>query len=239
MTAARGPAGGRRFRPAPAATIVTVAGLLLLTGLGVWQLQRLSWKTELIARITARMAAAPASAEAIGDLEPLEDWLYRRVAARGIFAYDKTILIARGRGFDVLTPLLRRDGRPLLVIRGRVEEADAPVGRPEDPALWGPVTIEAVVRPPQPAGPFTPKSKPGARIRYDEDPDAIAAALGIPAPVPAILVATAPVGEGLAPAMLPAPPRNPHLGYALTWFALAAALAAIYVRHGIMRAREA
>ena len=41
--------------------IATVLGAALLVGLGVWQLQRLSWKEALIAERDSRLAAAPVS----------------------------------------------------------------------------------------------------------------------------------------------------------------------------------
>ncbi len=238
MTAARDARGGHRFRPSRIATLTCALGLLVLVGLGVWQLQRLDWKTALIRDMRERMALPPAEAGQAGDFSPLDEWLYRPVRVAGIFAYDKTIYLPHGRGYDVLTPLLRPGLPPLLVIRGHLRDLAGFRPRPEDPALWGRVVVEAVLRPPRRRGLLTPDNDRSRRIRYDEDPHEIAAWLAIPEPVPAIFVARQPVGEGLERAALPALPRNPHLGYALTWFALAVALLVIYVRHGLMRARE-
>ncbi len=237
MTAgARARAG--RFRPSRVATVTCALGLLVLVGLGVWQLARLQWKTALIRDMRARMALPAASAQATGDFTPIDKWLYRSVRVAGIFAYDKTLYLPHGRGYDVLTPLLRPGLPPLLVIRGHLRARAGFQPRPADSALWGRVVVEAVLRPARKRGPFTPDNDRARDIRYDEDPHEIAAWLDIPEPLPAILVTRRPVGDGLEPPPLPALPRNPHLGYALTWFALAAALLVIYVRHGLMRARE-
>ena len=238
MTAAPSARTGRRFRPSLVATVTCVLGLLVLVGLGVWQLARLQWKTALIHDMRARMALPAASMEEAGDFTPIDKWLYRTVRVTGIFAYDKTIYLPHGRGYDVLTPLLRPGRPPLLVIRGNLRERTGFAPKQADPALWGRVVVEAVVRPARKRGPFTPDNDRVQKIRYDEDPHEMAAWLHIPEPVPVILVARRPVGDGLEAPALPALPRNPHLGYALTWFALAAALVVIYIRHGLMRARE-
>ncbi len=238
MTAVPGARGCHRFRPSRVATLTCALGLLVLVGLGVWQLQRLQWKTALIRDMQERMALPAVSAEEAGDFTPVDKWLYRPVRVVGIFAYDKTIYLPHGRGYDVLTPLLRPGLPPLLVIRGRLRHLDGFQPRPQDSALWGPVAVEAVLRPARKRSLFTPDNDRERRIRYDEDPHGIAAWLATPEPLPVILVARQPVGPGLEPSPLPALPRNPHLGYALTWFALAAALVVIYLRHGVMRARE-
>ena len=238
MTAEPRARPGGRFRPSRVATITCALGVLVLLGLGVWQLARLQWKTALIRDMQQRMALPAVSAEEAGDFTPIAEWLYRPVRVTGLFAYDKTIILPHGRGYDVLTPLLRPGLPPILVIRGHLRAPDGFRLRPADPALWGQVAVEGILRPARKRGPFTPANDPVRRIRYDEDPHGIASWLAIPEPLPAILVARRPVGEGLEPPAPPAFPRNPHLGYALTWFALAAALVVIYLRHGLMRARE-
>ena len=48
-----------RFRPFLWLTIVSLPALLVLVGLGSWQLQRLQWKNDLIASFESRAAAAP------------------------------------------------------------------------------------------------------------------------------------------------------------------------------------
>ncbi|MGN6462648.1 MAG: SURF1 family cytochrome oxidase biogenesis protein, partial [Pseudolabrys sp.] len=50
-------------------TIFTVAALAILIGLGIWQLERKTWKEALIARLDARIAA-PATV----GLPPRDQW---------------------------------------------------------------------------------------------------------------------------------------------------------------------
>ena len=42
-------------------TLLTSAAVAVLIGLGLWQLQRLSWKEALIARAEQRVGSAPVS----------------------------------------------------------------------------------------------------------------------------------------------------------------------------------
>ena len=48
--------------------LLTLLGLAVLIGLGVWQLDRLAWKEALIAEVSARVAAPPVAAAARGRL---------------------------------------------------------------------------------------------------------------------------------------------------------------------------
>ena len=47
------------FRPYPGLTIACAALLAVLCWLGTWQLERLSWKLNLIATVNSHMADAP------------------------------------------------------------------------------------------------------------------------------------------------------------------------------------
>ena len=69
------------------------------------------------------------------------------------------------------------------------------------------------------------------------EPAAMAAAAGVAAPGEFFLAAVEaassgdyPVGRGAQIAI-----RNDHLGYAITWYALAAVLVAVYLAHGWKR----
>ncbi len=229
----------RRLRPSPAATIFTAVGLILLVGLGVWQIQRLQCKTALIDEIAARQRIRAAPVGSWDDLEPLDRWTWRRLRVRGIFDYAHSLYVVHGRGYDVVTPLVRRHGRPLLVVRGHVRDPLAYDPVPEDPLALGAQEFTAVVRPPRRKGWFTPDNDPQANRWYWEDIPAMAKAAGIRGPVPAILVATASLGPPPLEAVETRPvlPNN-HLGYAFTWFALAFVLLVVYLRHGWERGRR-
>jgi surfeit locus 1 family protein len=204
--------------------------LLLLIGLGTWQVRRLHWKTDLLARIAASETAPPVPLEAGAPPPPP----YGKVVATGRFdlAREATLGVeVRGTslGSHLLTPLLRTDGPPLLVDRGWVplERPATAVARPE-----GEVSVTGYVRPADPRSMLAAADDAAGRRFYTFDPEAIGRALGLDAVAPFGLVALQPPG---APTdALPAPaqslprPNNPHLGYAITWYGLAAGLVAVF-----------
>lgn len=222
------------FRPSLPATLIALPAVLVMLGLGTWQLQRMGWKAELMQRVEARVHASPVALPSeFPDPGALE---FRPVTVTGRFLHDKELrLLARPRqgqaGYEIVTPLVRDGGGTVLVNRGFVpmDKRDA-ASRPQG-QVTGVMTVSGVVRLPQPAGLFQPDNSPGAETWVRADPGAMAAAAGLPAVAPLIVEAL----PGQSPGGLPAgiEPRvelpNNHLQYALTWYGLAATLAAIYV----------
>ncbi|MDO9710231.1 SURF1 family protein [Paracraurococcus lichenis] len=211
----------RRWLPVIAALPV----LVILIGLGNWQVRRLHWKTDLLASIAAAEAGPPAPLDAAA--RP-----FAKVAAAGRFDYDREAMLGvelRGTtlGTHLVTPLLRDGAPPLLVDRGWVPmERTRPVARPE-----GRVEVTGFVRPADERDWNSPKDDPAGRRFYVFDPAAIGRALDLPPPMPFGLVALAPPGAPVdalpaAPRHLPRP-DNPHLGYAITWYGLAVSLVGV------------
>lgn len=222
----------RRWLP----LIVALPVLAALLALGTWQVRRLHWKTALLAGIEAAEAGP---ALPLGPAPPP----FAKVAATGVLDHDREALLGvevRGTalGGHLLTPLLREGLAPLLVDRGWVPlERDRAVDRPA-----GQVTIIGYVRAADSRDWNSPADDPALRRFYLFDPAAIGAALGLPAPAPFGLVALAPPGTPAgalpaAPRHLPRP-NNPHLGYAITWYGLAAALVGVLIVFLRRRPRE-
>ena len=222
------------FRPTFWPTVMAVPMVLLMLGLGVWQLHRLQWKEALIATIDQRIGAAAVPLPAGNDIEP-DGWNYRHVRVTGRFLHDKEIhLLAyteRGNlGYHVITPLARQDGGYVLIDRGWVPTAKAdPKTRP-DGQLPGTVTVEGVVRHGWTQGWFVPDNEPAKNLWFFGDLAAMAKTAGVT--VPPILVEAGPAPNpggfpigGQTLVTLP----NHHLQYALTWFGMALALMVIYV----------
>ena len=222
---------GAEARPRPVwlvgLLVAVLVGLsLAVAGLGVWQLQRLAWKQDLIARVTARLAEDPVPAPGpagwtaiTGDADE-----YRRVTVTGVFDHPASVLVQavteQGGGFWLMTSLTTRDGWTVLVNRGFV-----PADRRDGADLSaGPQTIAGLLRLTEPGGGFLRQNDPGADRWYSRDVAAIAAARGLGPVAPYFIDA----GAGPDPAALPIGGltviafRNHHLGYALTWFVLAA-----------------
>lgn len=230
-----------RFRPEFWPTVFLVPALALMLGLGIWQLERLAWKTDLIDRIERGLAAPPAPLPA--EIDPNFD--YRHVTVTGRYDTAHAFrLLARvndgAAGIQVVTPLLRDDGGPAVMVnRGWVPLG--PDGKPAayDPPPAGPVTVEGVARRPLPQGWMQPDNSPATNEWFWADLPAMAAAAGLGAAAPVVVEQAAgqdrarpPIG-GQTKVDLP----NDHLEYAITWFSFAVMLVAIYLLHHLRRGR--
>lgn len=231
MTRAEG--GARRFRPTLWPTVFTVFALFVMLGLGVWQVERLAWKTTLIATRTAHLAG-PLLRDP-GAVDPARQ-VYRRLRLRGRFLHDKEMYLAarslRGHlGFHVVTPLRLADGSAVLVDRGFVPfEAKDPARRPRGQRA-GEVMVTGVIRRGGRSSVFTPGNRPDRNIWYTVDLRAMARHAGLSRIAPYFVEADATDNPGGLPVGGQTRTRwpNDHLQYAITWFALAIALMVIYV----------
>ena len=196
-----------------------VLGVAVLVSLGVWQVHRLAWKTAIIAEIETKLAAAPVAVPARPG--PGTDQ-YRRVRAEGAIEPGEihvyTSVPERGVGYRVIVPLRLEDGRRILLDRGFV-----PIGEKDAPRLIGPVTVEGSLAWPQETDSYTSPPDREKNIWFARDVPLMAEALGT-APVMLVTAASDDPGQPL-PLPVTVNIRNAHLGYAVTWFLLAAAWA--------------
>ncbi len=228
-----------------ALTIATIAALAILVGLGVWQMQRLAWKTALLATIAERTTAAPAPLPPEADwagLKP-DDYAYRHVAVDGVFEHDQEVRVFRplatargpysGLGYLVLTPLQLPSGATVIVNRGFVPEARADPATRAGGQVQGPVAVTGLMREPEQRNSFTPADDPKQRLWFTRDPQSIAAAFGLSRVAPFTIDADASKLPGGLPeggeTVLAIP--NDHLSYALTWFGLAFGLLVVYAAY--------
>lgn len=223
-----------RFRPTFRATVIAVPLFLVLVGLGTWQLQRLSWKTELIAYRQAQLAAAPVTLPDDVSGEGTAAFEFRRVTVSGAFLHDREIFLAATRqgkvGFRVITPIRRPGGAVVLVDRGWVPAEARDPSRRAEGQIEGPVSVEGVVRSGARRGWFTPDNDPARNYWFWFDLPAMAAFAGIEAPRFVIEAGPAPNPGGLPMGReMRVELRNEHLEYAVTWYCLALALAVIFV----------
>jgi surfeit locus 1 family protein len=212
-------------------TLATAIAFALLCSLGVWQVQRLHWKEGLIAEAEAAArleAEAPAQVFASGDPE------FRKVAlicpGLSTASFVELQTIHDGQPGVRLISACRHPGygKVLLVDRGFVAETVS--ARPPVSVSEVPVQLTAEVRDTPAPGPMAP-APDGGRF-YARDNAAMARALGVASEVAPetlyALTSSNPEWLALKPSAPPAAFSNNHLGYALTWFGLALALAGVY-----------
>jgi surfeit locus 1 family protein len=219
-------------------TLWSGMGLIILLSLGTWQLARLQWKEGLIAAREAGLHSAPTELPAtLSAARALE---FHPVRAEGEFLNDRELYVndisdSGAAGFAIVTPLRLADGTVLLVDRGFVPtEREAPETR-QAGEIAGPVRVTGLLRIAAEGKPgwFTPDNDPARNSWFYVDIAAMAKAAGIEGPVLQFYVAADaspnPGGFPQGGQSVTDLPNN-HLQYAITWYALALALIAIYIR---------
>ena len=231
-------------------TALSVVGVVVLAGLGTWQMQRKQWKEGLIAKIAARVGADPVPlAEAVRRWRQAGDIEYLHVVARGRFHHDKERYLyapaTSGLGWHVYTPLELAPQRILWVNRGFVpDDRKAPLTRMAG-ELPGEVEVRGLARAPVHKGLFTPDNDFAHNLWYWPDSAAMTASAfagqrleSVPFVVDADALPAVPGGlpqGGVTRIDLP----NRHLEYALTWYGLGLTLIGVYVAFAVGRLRPA
>ena len=205
-------------------------GTALFGSLGSWQVQRLAWKRDLIARVEERIHAPPVAPPPRREWTRLDlhDWEYRRVQVRGVYRHDHAVLVdaltVLGPGAWVLTPLETADG-VIFINQGFIPAEQRKVaGRSWDREV-GEVMITGLLRESEPGGRILRANDPAADRWFSRDVAAMAAARGLGTVAPFFVDAentSGPAGAGPVGSLTVVRFRNAHLAYALTWFGLAA-----------------
>jgi len=211
--------------------------------LGTWQVNRLKWKTDLIAKCEDRLIRDPLPLPPHIDPSAIADFDYRRVTATGRFRHDQEMLIGPRLhdghdGFLVVTPLERPNGSTILVNRGWISKAKAPQAARAagDEALpRGDVVVLGMLRQPWRRNAFTPANDPANGRWYFPDVREMAAACGAePVWVEALMNMELVEAYRREEAGIPIgrPPevnlRNNHAQYIFTWYALGLATAVMF-----------
>lgn len=234
----------KNFSPGLVPTLITVPCVLILLALTVWQVNRYSWKVDLINEINSQLAAAPVNLPN-ADIVP-QEWQYRRVSLTGIFDHEKEIhLFAHAEGgrsgFQIITPFVRaEEGDVVLVNRGWVpEEKKEPQTRTEG-LVDGQVTVTGIARKPWgKSWSFLPDSNAEDNVWLYGELAAMADHLGITVEPVFVELDTVDVPGGLpigGQTRITLP--NNHIQYAFTWFGLAGAMVVIYILYGLRRGRS-
>ncbi|NIZ14573.1 SURF1 family protein [Phaeobacter sp. HF9A] len=198
-------------------------GLAVLLSLGIWQMQRLSWKQGILATIESRIAAAPTPLPATPDPEADK---YRPVEVSGHFLPEEIHVITSakdlGPGYRIISGFETDAGRRIMIDRGFVTSPKRDAERPK-----GAATLVGNLHWPDEVDSFTPEADVAGNIWYARDVPAMAAVLGTE-PLLVVLRET-PDNSTHALPVSTATIANDHLQYAITWFSLALIWAAMTV----------
>ncbi len=222
-------------RPKLVPLVMSVGGFVAMMALGIWQVERLQWKENLIHTIEVASKQSPlmqlprdeAEREAqhfytvrlTGHYEPEHEF---DIAAR----YYKSRL-----GYSVITPFRIDEGadagKLVLVNRGWIPATEKD-GAARDAGLEGTHTITARIRISNERNRFTPANQPERNIWFGRDVAEMAAHAKLT--VEPITLDRIDTQDDAA---LPIPSdgtvnlRNDHLGYAITWFSIGLAILVI------------
>lgn len=225
------------------ATIFTIAGAGLLFSLGVWQLNRMGWKAELLANLDAAYATSASSSllengRRLGDIRAFE-----RGYVEGVYLPFPDMLVGpqvlnKKPGFHVYS-VLKTEAGIIFVNRGWVPLSYKTEGADEKHSLERRVRVSGMVRDVPGPGWFVADNEPERGIWRRPDPGAFAQALGLEDVAPFVFLAEeeqfSSVSEEVAkpghePVKVAGRPElsNNHFQYALFWFSMSGLLIIFY-----------
>ena len=195
--------------------LMGIVGCAVLVVLGVWQVQRMHWKTGVLAEISAMIGADPVPLMAAPEERADK---YRPVMMDGRFTGDFVqILAGDGRsipGVRIIEAFEMTGGRRVMVDRGYLDGDARSIPRPPHAAH-----VVGNLHWPQDSDSYTPVPDLKAGLWFARDLPTMAAFLHTE---PVLIVARDPTGDGIEPVPVDTSNiPNDHWGYAIQWFSLA------------------
>lgn len=197
--------------------IFGLLGTAILCALGTWQLKRLTWKTEVLAAIDAKILS-----EAVDiPLSPTEEKdQFLPVTVSGMIGPEELTFLASvqkiGPGYRIVSAFALEDGRRVMLDRGFVAISAKDASRPAVHAK-----ITGNLHWPDEISDSTPPPDLKANIWFGRDIPEMAKVLKTE---PVLLVQRSSSEENLVTTPFPVDSAgipNKHLEYVVTWFGLA------------------
>jgi len=224
-----------RFRPTFWASVVFLPVFGLLLGLGTWQVQRLTWKNDLIETRIARIAAPPLLIQVAKSADTPALIEYRPIRLTGTFQREHQFrLLNRAyqgtQGSHLVVPMVLDEGQGTIMVdrgwipRGPLENISAV---PDTP-----LTLNGYVRAYTEPGAFLPPNEPDGNNWFHMNEPEMLAASGLTGGVGFYVEAgpeSGPPGTFPVGAVPDVNLRNSHLQYAGTWYGLAGVLFVIFI----------
>jgi surfeit locus 1 family protein len=197
--------------------LLGLSGLAVLIGLGTWQVQRLSWKQDILADLDARIAAGPVALPA--TVSPETD-AFLPVTLTGTMTPEALHVlvsgVADGAGYRIIAAFETDTGRRLMIDRGFL-----PLDLKDTALTTGPMELTGNLHWPQEVDNWTPEPDLGKNIWFARDVAPMAAALNTEALMLVTRSTTAPDPNLVLLPIDSAGIPNDHKNYAITWFLLA------------------
>ncbi|MGH1415017.1 MAG: SURF1 family protein [Pelagimonas sp.] len=197
--------------------LIGLVGAAILVALGTWQLQRLSWKSDILDEIDRVIVA---EAQPLPQMIYPSEQRYLPVTMQGTVEDGALFVLVsvkrRGPGWRVISPFTTQDGRRVLLDRGFV-----PTDKKDAERFTGTAQILGNMHWPDDRNSSTPENDVAKNTWFARDIAQMAEVLDTE-PLLIITRNMSPADEGVMP--LPVDSSgvaNDHLQYAITWFSLA------------------
>ena len=221
------------FKPSVWLTIFAFPSFLILIILGSWQVQRLSWKSNLISNYNYNFQQAPITVKEL--FKDRKNNKYRRTVIYGEYDHANEIQIIGktyegNAGFHIITPFILENNEIIYINRGWVPKKYADKKTRKFSLLEDKVRVVGLVRLPQKKGYFVPENEPENGFWFTIIPEELNGHLNIIGEKE-FYIDELNIDEKLK---LPMPANgkvqvpNNHLQYAITWYSLALGLLIVY-----------
>ena len=229
---------GKQFRPSPWAAVIVILMLVLLLGLGIWQMNRSQEKQSLLDNFKQAPAMPDVELAEIGA--DWESYRYRRLTLTGQYDAQHQILlqnqVRQGRqGYFVLTPfIIDNNSERVLVNRGWMPQPDSLETIPDIIVSDSARTLSGLINHPPAVGMRIGSLDDSAagwpkRLPY-VDTEWLSLQLGKQVK-PWVVLLGADQDDGYVRQWQPSVRMTPekHQGYAFQWFSLAIALIFLFI----------
>ena len=221
------------FKPSVWLTIFAFPSFLILIILGSWQVQRLSWKSNLISNYNNNFQQAPITVKEL--FKDRKKNKYRRTVIYGEYDHANEIQIIGktyegNAGFHIISPFILENNEIIYINRGWVPKKYADKKTRKFSLLEDKVRVVGLVRLPQKKGYFVPENEPENGFWFTIIPEELNGHLNIIGEKE-FYIDELNIDEKLK---LPMPANgkvqvpNNHLQYAITWYSLALGLLIVY-----------
>lgn len=213
-------------------TVFTFIGILILLSLGSWQVYRLHWKQDLISLIQKRSQTPFILIQKLETLpeSKMKTFEFTPIIVEGYYLHTSEFkLLSRTyqgqAGYHLVTPLLLKTKKILLIDRGWVPLYEKSISRPT-----GLIKIKGYIRLNSEKNYFTPDNNYLSKELYFIAPHEIKIKTQLEGLLPFYVCDSKNTQKNIFPITVPInfKLRNFHLVYALTWYSLAFGLGILY-----------
>ncbi len=227
----------RYTRPTLIAWILFLGAFATTVGLGTWQVQRLAWKSDLLAEIADAQKNAPLTEKNLPTTEA--EWKEKNfwpVKLTGTWNHEIEYHLApryfkSKLGYHLVQPLILRDKRVVLINRGWIPADYKEIERRPHSIGVGRGVVNGMIRYGNERNPFTPLNQKEKNVWFGRDVKEMADFYEVKNVLPAMVDAV-----GVQDVKkLPIPSdgaihlRNDHATYIFTWYAIALGILVIFV----------